>query len=262
MVLPGKEMTFEGSLGQCLLIGVARAVGYSCFVVAVLNVLYALFLQPLPLRSLLASLAWIAIISALHISGCRKNGIRQHLVNFFGSCVRNRFAVFASDGSGESILCFGYVFASERYYLLKLRSKGIRTVDWGPGQGTRPGRDNDWHVAMWYDVDSVVFDGDGSFCEFGIYIVGPSGHKASRVEFGGEFIEFLRANQVPLKLPPRDLLGQVAQVVEPFHPLGKIRVGTEEYTAVLRPWKGEGRVVVIEEIRGTSVYVRGKNEAL
>ncbi len=58
-------------------------------------------------------------------------------------------------------------------------------------------------------------------------------------------------------VPPAALVGQVAEVVESLHPLGRVKVGTDEYSA--RPIErmiDQGSQVVIEEIRGTSIYVR------
>ena len=255
IVADGKEITFKEALFQIVFVSIMYAIGYSCFLVAILNLL---FVRPLPLGSLLASLAWITIIVVTFVSGCRKTGIRQHLVNILGNFVRNRFAIFMSDDSGESLLCFGYPFASQRHYFLKVRSKGTFSVDWGEGQGNRPEKDNDWYVAMWFDAEAIVFDGqfDEDRGRLPVYIVA-SGHKAIQESFGNGFIEFLVANQVHLKLPPRDLLGQVAEVVEPLAPLGKIKIGSEEYAAKpLERMLDRGCRVVIDEIRGTSVYVR------
>ncbi|MCP4258983.1 MAG: hypothetical protein GY774_15980 [Planctomycetes bacterium] len=151
---------------------------------------------------------------------------------------------------------------------MKLRSEGIKSVDWGPGQGNIAGKDNDWKVALWFDVDSIVFDGERS--SRWIYIVGPSGDKAGREEFGSRFIEFLQANRVNLTLPSAKLLGEPADVVQDLNPLGKVRVGTDEYVAhyVAGTARGiikKGSSIVIEEIRGTSVYARktnGPNKAI
>ncbi len=254
-VAGGREITFKEPFGPVVFVAILYAIGYSFFFVAILNLL---FVRPLPLIGLLASLAWIAFIVAIVVSGCRRTGIRQHVVNVLGKFIRNRFAEFASDDSGESILCFGYRIRATRRYFLKVRPKGITSVDWAPGQGNIPSKDNDWNVAMWFDVGSIVFDGihDG----LGIYIVGPSGRKSSRESFGNGFIQFLKANQVPLTMPPRDLLGKVADVVESLHPLGRITIGTDEYPA--RPLERmieKGSQVVIEDIRGTSVCVRQRN---
>ncbi|MFA4945470.1 MAG: NfeD family protein [Lentisphaeria bacterium] len=251
----GKEITFKESVGQLVFVGILYAIGYTCFFVALLNLFV---LRPLPLSGLLSSVAWIAIFLSAVVSGCRKNGTRQHFVNVLGHFIRNRFAQFMSDDAGGSILCFGYRCGTRRYYFLKLRPNGINSVDWGPGQGNNPVKDNDWNVAMWFETASIVFDGthDG----LGIFIVGPSGHKAGREAFGNGFIDFLKANQVQLTLPPKVLLGQSGDVVEPLHPMGRIRVGTDEYAA--RPLERmikKGSKVVIEEIRGTSIYVRQRN---
>jgi hypothetical protein len=125
----------------------------------------------------------------------------------------------------------------------------------GRGRETFPGRTNDWNVALWFDVGSILFDGEGS--SFGIFIVGPSGHKAGVAAFGSRFIEFLKANQVPLNLPPSGLLGQFAEVVAPLHLMGRIRVGTVDHVArAIERRIEKGSKVVIEEIRGTSIYVR------
>ncbi|MGD1086438.1 MAG: NfeD family protein [Verrucomicrobiota bacterium] len=247
-----REIIFRESLGSVLFGGILYGIGCSFFFLAIANLL---FVRPLPLIALLASLAWIAIIVGPLISGCRRTGTRQHLGNVLGNFIRNRFAEFTSADPGQPTLCFGYKYGSRRHYFLKLRANGIKSVDWGPGQGNNPGKDNDWNVALWFDVGSILFDGEGS--SLGIYIVGPSGHKAGREAFGSRFIEFLKANQVPLNLPPSGLIGQVAEVVEPLHPLGRIRVGTDEHVArAIERRIEKGSKVVIEEIRGTSIYVR------
>jgi hypothetical protein len=255
----GKEITFRESLGQLLFVGVLYIIGYSFFFVAIFNLL---FVRPLPLITLLASLIWIAFIVALFVSGCRRTGARQHLANILGNFILNRFAIFTSDDSGDSILAFGYKLGSKRNYFLKLRAKGITSVDWGPGQGNIPGGDNDWNIAMWFNKSSVIFDGtrDGVGRilddEGGIYIVGPSGNKASREAFGNGFIEFLQTNGVRLVLPQRELLGQEAEVVKSF-PFGRIKIGANEYEAKsIEGIIDTGSKVVIAEIIGTSIYVR------
>jgi hypothetical protein len=251
-VAGGREMTFEEPLGNVVVSVILYGIGYSFFLLAMANLL---FVRSLPLVSLLASLAWITIIIGSLVSGCRRMGTGQHLGNVLGSFLRNRFAEITSADSGEPILCFGYKCGSRRHYFLKLRSKGIKTVDWGPGQGNVPGKDHDWNVALWFDVGSIEFDGEGS--GLGIFIVGPSGHKAGREAFGSRFIAFLKANQVHLTLPAAELLGQAAEVVERLHPLGKIKVGTDEYVAhTIEGIIEKGSKVVIEEIRGTSIYAR------
>jgi hypothetical protein len=252
-VANGREIVFRESLVNVVFSGVLYGIGYYFFFLAIANLL---FVRPLPLIAFLASLAWIAIIVGPMVSGCRRIGARQHLGNVLGNFIRNRFAEFTSADFGESTLCFGYKYGSNRHYFLKLRAKGIKSVDWGPGQCNIPGKDNDWHVALRFDVASVLFDGGRRI--WGIFIVGPSGPKAGQEAVGSSFIEFLKANHVPLNLPPSGLLGLVAEVVEPLHPpLWRIRIGTDEHVA--RPIGRrieKGSKVVIEEIRGTSIYVR------
>jgi membrane-bound ClpP family serine protease len=52
----------------------------------------------------------------------------------------------------------------------------------------------------------------------------------------------------------------MGEVVEPLHPYGKVKVGTDEYAAQpIERMIDKGKNVVIEEIRGTSIYVRQKN---
>lgn len=250
-VLHGKEFIFKKTVGLWWAGCIIYAIGYSFFILAILNLL---LFRPLSLVGLLASVIWIAIIIGLHILFSHKVGIRQHLVNIVEGITRNRFAYFTSGDSGESILCFGYMFLSRRYYVLKLRPKGIISIDWGPGQGNDPERDNSWYVTMWFDENSVVLDGSGD--GLGIYCIGPSLPKAACEAFGSAFIEFLIANQVHLKPPSQDLLGQIAEVAEPLRHLVKIRIGTEEYPARLFAMEiDRGTTVVVEEIRGTSVYV-------
>jgi hypothetical protein len=256
----GTEITYREPLGQTLFAATLYTIGYSCLIVAFLNLL---FLRPLPLSCLLASLAWIAIMLFAVGSGCRRNGVRQHFGNVLGNFIRNRFAQFVADASVGSILSFGYRCGNKRHYFLKVRSKGITLVDWGPGQGNIPGKDNDWNVAMWFDPGAVIFDGihDG----VSLYIVGPSGPKAGREIFGTGFIDFLKANQVSLALPLHDLLGQEAEVVVALRPFGRIKIGQTEYPS--RPLErmiDKGSRVVVEEIRGTSIYARqiqGPNKA-
>jgi len=250
----GTEITYREPFGQMLFGATLYTIGYSCLIVAFLNLL---FLRPLLLSCLLASLAWIAIMLSAVGAGCRRNGFRQHFGNVLGNFIRNRFAQFVADASVGSALCFGYRYGNKRHYFLKVNSKGITSVDWGPGQGNIPGKDNDWNVAMWFDPGAVIFDGihDG----VSLHIVGPSGHKAGRESFGKGFIAFLQANEVHLTLPPCELLGQEAEVIEALHPLGRIRAERDEYPA--RPIErmiDKGSIVLIEEIRGTSIYVRQK----
>ncbi len=144
-VAGGREITFKESLANVVFSVILYGIGYSFFLLAIANLL---FIRPLALIALVASLAWIAIIVALPVSGCRRNGTAQHLGNVLGHFVRNRFVEVTSDDGGEPIISFGYRCRSRRHYFLKLRSKGIKSVDWGPGQANIPGRDNDWNVAL------------------------------------------------------------------------------------------------------------------
>ncbi len=262
ITLGGKGITYSESVGQLLFISVLYVVGYSCFFVAISNLF---FLRFLPLGGILASLAWIVIFGGSVVSGCRAVGVRQHLVNTLGHFVRNRFAEFNVDSSGVSIISFGYRLGARRFYFLKLRANGIKAVDWGPGQGNVPEKDNNWNVALWFDPHSVVFDGCPD--AHGIYIVGPSGNRSSRELFGKGFINFLMSNQVHLELPAQDLLGKEGEVT---HSLlgssGKIRIGAIEYSARATEWRSglsgnraslrsSGTRVLIKAIRGTSIYV-------
>jgi hypothetical protein len=254
-VAGGREITFKESLTNLFVSVILYGIGYSFFFVAIANLL---FVRPLPPITLLASLAWITIIIGPLVTGCHRLGTAQHLGNVLGTFLRNRFVEVTSLDSGEPILGLGYRCGSRRHYFLKLRSKGIKSVDWGPGQGNVPGKDNDWNVALWFDVASIEFNGEGT--TLGIYIVGPSGRKSGREAFGSGFIEFLKANGIHITLPPAELLGQAVDVVERLNPLGKIKVGADEYAAhTIRGIIERGSKVVIEEIRGTSTYARETN---
>jgi hypothetical protein len=251
----GREITFKESLANALFSLILYGIGYSFFFLAVANLL---FVRPLPLIGLLASLAWITIMVVPLVSGCRKVGTAQYLGNVLGNFLCNRFVQITSADSGEPMLCLGYRCRSRRHYSLKLRSKGIKLIDWGPGQANVPGIDNDWNVALWFDVDSIEFSGQGR--SLGIYVVGPSGRKSGREAFGHGFVDFLRTNHVHITRPPAELLGRAAEVVERLQPLGKIKVGADEYAAhTTRGFIERGSKAVIEEIRGTSIYVRETN---
>lgn len=254
-VAGGREITFKEPLARALLSVILYGVGYSFFFVAIANLL---FVRPLSPIALLASLVWITIIIGPLVSGCRSLGTAQHLGNVLGTFLLNRFVEVTSLDSGEPILGFGYRRGSRRHYFLKLRSKGIKSVDWGPGQGNVPGKDNDWNVALWFDVASIEFNGEGT--TLGIYIVGPSGGRSGREVFGSGFIGFLEANGVHITLPPADLLGQAVEVVERLNPLGRIKAGAAEYAAhTIRGIVEKGSKVVIEEIRGASIYTKETN---
>ena len=255
-VLPGgKEITFQESLSEVMWAVFFYGIGY---VFLLLAILHLALVRPVEPFGLLASLAWIAIMVLHFVFGCRRLGTRQHLGNVRSNFIRNRFAQFAPDASGEPMLCFGCQTGSTRHYFLKLRPKGIKSVDWGPGQANNPKRDNDWNVALWFDPASVVFDGSpptGS----GIHIVGSSGPKKERAAFGKEFIEFLQTNQIDLALPATTLLGQTAEVLASgrWGMNVTIRVGTDQYVAhsLQGTPKAESKAI-IEEIRGTSIYIR------
>jgi hypothetical protein len=251
----GREFVFKEALGEVISVGILYAISYGCFLIGILNLL---FVRPLPPMSLVASLVWIALVVAITVSGCRRTGRRQYFVNALGSIVRNRFFEFTSDDCGKPVLGFGYKFRAQRHYFLKLRPEGIVSVDWGPGQGNIDRWENQWNVAMWFDTASVVFDGRD--LSLGIFIVGATGRKAGRETFGAAFIGFLKANNVQIALPPRELLDKVGEVIEPFRPLGRIRIGHDEYVAHALKWPIEtGTLVTVEEIRGTAVYVRQTN---
>ena len=194
----GKEIVYREPFGEMVFVIIIYTIGFAGLYFAIHNLL---FVRPLPLIGLLSSLAWIAFISALVISGCRRTGALQNLINFIGTFVRNRFVEVATNDAGVPILCFGYKFAYRRYYFLKLRTDGINKIDWSAGQGNNPDKDNVWNVDIWFNREAVEFD--GSYYRCGVYIVSPSGRKARAEKFGQGFIEFLKHNQIPLMLPHR-----------------------------------------------------------
>ena len=121
----GKEFVFQESLAQTLYASTLYTLGYSSLAVAVSNLCG---LRPLPLLSMLASLAWIAIMLTAIISGCRKNGIRQHFGNALAHFVRNRFARFQTDDAGGLNLVFGCRIGGMRHHFLVVKPEGIATV--------------------------------------------------------------------------------------------------------------------------------------
>ena len=254
----GKEFTFEESLGGVIFISIISVIGGFGFIASIFNLL---IVRPLPLGGLIASLAWIALMSSIVVSGCRKMGIRQYLVQWLGEFVRNRFAIFNTDETGTVTISFGYKVNTSRHYLLKVIANGITRVDWGPGQGNDPTRDNSWIVFMHFEREAVVFDGGQS--KWSLCSVGPSSPKAGRELCGEGFMRFLAANGVRLQVPPKELLGQTADVAE-TRPIGKsrcllnrIKIGGQVYFA--RAGKlltNDANKFMIEEIRGTTVYVR------
>src|SRR5687767_10313502 len=120
-VAGGREITFKESLGNVVFCAMLYGIGYSFLFLAIANLL---FVRPLPLIALIASLVWIMIIVGPLVSGCRRIGAAQHLGNVVGNFLRNRFAEVTSADSGEPIVCFGYRCGSRRHYFLKVRSKG------------------------------------------------------------------------------------------------------------------------------------------
>ena len=250
----GKEIIFQVPLWLRLFTITLYTMGYLALIAAIFNVL---FVRPLPLFALLSSLAWIAIQPSCVIYNCRKHGTRQHIRNVWGQFVRNHFVQFTVDASNDPVLCFGYMCGAKRNYFLKVKSTGITGVDWGEDQANNPKVDNFWHVAMWFDPCAVVFDGSHSTPT--VWCIGPSRCKADTETFGKRVVAFFIANGVHLTVPPGEMLGQEAVVIEALHPLGKIRVGGREYFAKpIAQMMDAGCAVVITEIRGTLLYVRAK----
>ena len=255
--LDEKEFTYNESLSEAVFAGVLYTIGYAALVAAVFNLIAV---RPLPVSGLAGSILWIAFIGATIIPNCRKRGVRQHFVHVLGNFVRNRFAVI-SEQEGVQTITFGYRFHGNRHRILQVRTDGITEVDWGPAQGNDPKRDNCWNVAMRFNKDAVLFDGDKD--GHPLCIVGKSNRRKSREDFGAAFIAFLIRNHVQLKIPSNTLIGQVGEVTESVWPHGrlKIKIGTAEYLA--RPLgriRNVGTRVKVTGIRGSTIYVMPEND--
>ena len=215
------------------------------------------FLRPLETVPLLASIAWVSIISFSFVSNCWTLGLRQHCIDLLGGCVRNRFVRVEQSDSGDQTLGFGFVFASRCFSQLKFKSEGIRTIDWNMGQSSgRTGKDmDDWHVVVWFDVTSIVYNANGN--ELGICLVGQSGSKEEMESYGYSFIEFLRQNHIELPSPTKSLHGVSGIVIEDLDPIGKIRIGDEEFVGHAdESFITKEDRIYLSDVRGTSVYVK------
>lgn len=251
-VVKDSEIAFSNPIGDQIAHIILYGIGYSFFLLALFNLF---LIRRLPAISIIASLTWIAIIVVLIVASCRRIGIRQHLIDFLGSFIRNRFIEIIKKDSNTLLLCFGYVFASKRFYFLKIRADGIKAIDWNLGQASNmTGKDmNDWSVALWFNVSAVEYNEKDS--QLGIYIVGPSGSRDKIETFGNELIDFLCRNQIDIILPPQDLLNKEGVVSEALSPVGKITIENKEYSAhTVKGAVKTGSRIIVKELRGTSIY--------
>lgn len=254
----GNGIMFQRPLADVVYFYALYSIGCSFLIAAFMNLL---FFRPLPLSAIFASLAWIVIMLIPFVRGCGRFGVRQHFGNVLGHLIRNRFCQHVIDESGSHILCFGYKFLNYLHYFMKVKASGVKSVNWEAGQGNIPENENCWNIIMNFDPSAIVLNGvhDLGRC----WHFGPSGQSKSHQEsHGKQFIDFLRSNGVHLALPPFELIGQEATVVaeSPYSCVERVRVGENEYSACGRRID-KGCTVVIEEIRGTSVYVREKKVA-
>jgi hypothetical protein len=226
-----------------------------------------LFLSYLPifnrdqrLITLVSSVIWLVFIFfAVRSSYRYHGGMQQFMINLACVFAPHQFAEIVRQDTGRKVLCFGYQLFRKRFYYLKIQCDGIKTVDWGAGQGSRGM--NDWHIYVWFDKDSATTLNWASSEKprFGIY-AGPSLMKDKTEKLGALFIEFLRNAGVTAAqyddTTLQGLVGTFGITSCELPPIGKVRLGEHEYYA--HSVKGiidkDTKVRVVEK-RGLTLYV-------
>lgn len=227
--------------------------------------LLAIFnLVTLPTESIigsLASLGWLALV-LFGVWGLYKfEGIGHSLIYFVGIFSRYHFAAVCHQTEGWDALCFGYKLFGQRFYLLKIKCDGIRTVDWSTGQASsRSGQDaNDWSVVVWYSKKQATkgsWDSLDKHCH-GLYIVSPEQEKTKTEVFGNRFVAFLRSAGVAAaqkNLPRPEILEERSAEVVSKHKIYVDGYG-ELYYRSTKGWLKKGTKVRGIENRGLSLYV-------
>ena len=161
------------------------------YVVAACNLFYYRVIDN---ASVVASVLWIGLVTWIVVASIRQeDGIRQYLINRLGHYADQQLVRATSNGDATTI-SFGYLLFGRFRSYLSLDATAISSIDWSTGQASAiAGRElNDWHVAVWYHHPlgprrkpyPGVRDEE-------VYIVGPSGPRATVERFGQDLIEFL-----------------------------------------------------------------------
>jgi len=207
-----------------------------------------------------SSVIWLVFVFFQVRSSCRYDGgVQQFMIKVAGIFALHQFAEIVKQDTGQKVLCFGYQLFRKRFYYLKIQCDGIKTVDWGAGQGSRGM--NDWHVVVRFDKDSATTLNWASSEKphFGIY-VGPSLMKDKTEKLGNLLIEFLRNAGVAAAQYDdsilQGLVGTSGLMTYCEFTFGKVKLGEHEYYA--HSIKGvidkDTKVRVVEK-RGLTLYV-------
>ncbi|MHC5173694.1 MAG: hypothetical protein ACYSPJ_08110 [Planctomycetota bacterium] len=211
----------------------------------------------------LASLGWLALVLCVVWCVCKYEGggVRHSLRFILGIFSRTHFAAVSRQAEGWDALCFGYKLFGRRFYLLKIKCDGIRTVDWSMGQASGlSGQDaNDWSVVVWYGKRQAT---KGSWDRFdkhdlGLYLISPGQAKTKTEEFGNRFVAFLRDASVPAaqkELPEPEVLEEMSAEVVNKNKIYVDGYGEFDYRSTKGHLKSGTKVRGIEN-RGLSLYV-------
>lgn len=183
-------------------IAAATTIGYLAVCMAsVAAACNLLFVEYVPAISGITSVLWLLLMSWWVVDGVRDDGgMKQYFINRMGrysklQCVR------ATPEHHARTISFGYVMFDRFFTYLALDVSAISSVDWSSGQATAlAGRDmDDWQVAVWFHPpDGARTKRFPGVREEEIFIVGPSGPRASVEAFGQQLVEFLKAAGVRL----------------------------------------------------------------
>ncbi|MFO0819368.1 MAG: hypothetical protein U1A77_15585 [Pirellulales bacterium] len=181
---------------------VASTIGYSLVlsfvVVAICNLV---FVRYIPIVAVIASLLWLLLVSWVVVGNIRdEGGVRQYLINRLGVYAGRQF-VRATPQHEAKTISFGYSMFGRYLTYLIVDTNAISSIDWSSGQATAmAGRDmSDWHVALWYHYpDGPQKKPFPGVREEEVFIIGPSGPRATAELFGKQLVEFLNCVGVDL----------------------------------------------------------------
>lgn len=258
------EMRIPKSWREPLILLVIYAIVVVGVVAAAFNLVC---LRVMPVGVLAASGAWLLWIGVILRNACkREGGIRLFLLNRAGEFAPRQIAEIVKSASGEAMLCFGYDLFNRRFYCLKVRCDGIRSVKWSPGQATSlAGHDmKDWYVSVWFDREYVVVDTLAYKCD--LHVVGPPRQRRQTEEFGNQFIEFLRG--VGVAVAPldntalRNLIGRCGCTSSSLWAIGDVTIDAKQYRACSdRRFIAKGTRVKVVDAAGRFLIVRAAEKA-
>ena len=173
-------------------------------IVAIIAIVLAIanlfFIRPVTPFSLLCSIGWIGIISLICVTEIREIGRRQWLIDLLGGFVSSRTLKISRDELGQTQVSYGYALAGVEFPQLKVRSEGLRSLTFTPGQASSlMGKDaHDWRTWFRFDLKSVEYNREGF--RYGSCELGPSGKREAVEKFHQSLANFFQAHGIDVDL--------------------------------------------------------------